>query len=254
MSISTDVATYQVSVNVYTMIIDNKAELDQWQEVAADNSVKAGLCVEEQKKAVLSGYFILGDNIEYSDTWTPILAYGNPGIWSTVSNANYIATLREQYKDDATALEKIIEEDWGTGNKSGFRGTFDGDGYYINGLWIEGTYSGFVITGGYGTIKNVAFTNACVSATSAVVANRGHITVENVYVWHKVYGKIEASLNIYSVEQVKEFIEGVRSGKSTELMNITGGYHYHTVRADSEDILDAVETVLMREGFLVDGE
>lgn len=79
-------------------------------------------------------------------------------------------------------------------------------------------------------------------------------TVENVYVWHKVYGKIEASLNIYSTAQINEFIEGVRSGKSTELMNITGGYHYHTVRADSEEILDAVENTLRLAGYLADGE
>ena len=79
-------------------------------------------------------------------------------------------------------------------------------------------------------------------------------TVENVYVWHKVYGKIEAPLNIYSTAQINELIEGVRSGKSTELMNITGGYHYHTVRADSEEILDAVENTLRLAGYLADGE
>ncbi len=76
-------------------------------------------------------------------------------------------------------------------------------------------------------------------------------TVENVYVWHKVYGKIEAPLGIYSISQVKQFIDGVRSGKSTELMNITGGYHYHTVRADSEDILDSVEKALKEKGYIV---
>ena len=76
-------------------------------------------------------------------------------------------------------------------------------------------------------------------------------TVENVYVWHKVYGRIEAPLGIYSIPQVKQFIEGVRSGKSTELMNITGGYHYHTVRADTEDILDLIESELNERGYIV---
>lgn len=76
-------------------------------------------------------------------------------------------------------------------------------------------------------------------------------TVENVYVWHKVYGKIEAALNIFSRLHVKQFIEGVRSGKSTELMNITGGYHYHTVRAESEDVLDKIESALRQKGYIV---
>jgi len=75
-------------------------------------------------------------------------------------------------------------------------------------------------------------------------------TVVDVFVWHKVYGKVEAKLNIFSRLQVKQFIEGVRSGKSTELMNITGGYHYHTVRADSEEILDQIEAALNEQGYI----
>ena len=76
-------------------------------------------------------------------------------------------------------------------------------------------------------------------------------TVENVYVWHRVYGRIEAPLGIFSPTQIRHFIEGVGSGKSIELMNITGGYHYHTVRADSEEILDTIEAELKRNGYIV---
>ena len=76
-------------------------------------------------------------------------------------------------------------------------------------------------------------------------------TVENVYVWHKVYGRIEARLNIFSKPQIKQFIEGVRSGKSVELMNITGGYHYHTVRANDEETLDRIEAALIKNGYIV---
>ena len=75
-------------------------------------------------------------------------------------------------------------------------------------------------------------------------------TVVDVHVWHKVYGKISAPLNIFSRYQVKQFIEGVRTGKSTELMNITGGYHYHTLRADSEAVLDRVFEVLNEKGYI----
>lgn len=83
---------------------------------------------------------------------------------------------------------------------------------------------------------------------SAIVSLGG--TVVDVFVWHKVYGKIEAPLNIYSSYHVKRFIEGVRTGKSTELMAITGGYHYHTVRAENEGVLDNIEKVLNEKGFL----
>ncbi|MBO5042175.1 MAG: transcription repressor NadR [Clostridia bacterium] len=76
-------------------------------------------------------------------------------------------------------------------------------------------------------------------------------TVVDVFVWHKVYGKIEAPLNIFSRHHVKQFMEGVRTGKSTELMSITGGYHYHTVRADSEEILDKISDALDERAYIV---
>lgn len=78
-------------------------------------------------------------------------------------------------------------------------------------------------------------------------------TVVDVYVWHKVYGKMVAKLNIASRHHVSQFLEGVRTGKSSELMNITGGYHYHTVRADSEEALDRIARELVKMGLIVPG-
>ena len=75
--------------------------------------------------------------------------------------------------------------------------------------------------------------------------------VADVFVWHKVYGKMSAKLNIFSTLQIKQFIEGVRSGKSSELMNITGGYHYHTIQAESEEVLDAIEKALREKNYIV---
>ena len=79
-------------------------------------------------------------------------------------------------------------------------------------------------------------------------------TVVDVFVWHKVYGKISATLNIFSRLHVKQFLEGVRTGKSTELMNITGGYHYHTVRADSEAVLDKIGVMLTEKKYIAAGD
>ncbi len=76
-------------------------------------------------------------------------------------------------------------------------------------------------------------------------------TVVDVFVWHKVYGKVGASLNIFSQMHIRQFLEGVRTGQSTELMHITGGYHYHTVRAESEAVLDRIETALIEKGYIV---
>ncbi len=76
-------------------------------------------------------------------------------------------------------------------------------------------------------------------------------TVVDVFVWHKVYGKMTAPLNIFSNMHIKQFIEGIRSGKSTELMTVTGGYHYHTVRAESEQVLNEIERALKAQKYIV---
>ena len=76
-------------------------------------------------------------------------------------------------------------------------------------------------------------------------------TVVDVFVWHKVYGKVEANMNIFSQHSIDKFMEGIKSGKSTELMNITGGYHYHTVSADSKATLNEIEKTLAEKGYIV---
>ena len=76
-------------------------------------------------------------------------------------------------------------------------------------------------------------------------------TVANVMVNHKVYGQMEAELNINSRKKAKDFIDDIKSGKSSPLKNITSNYHYHKVVADSEETLDMIEEALQEKGFLV---
>lgn len=76
--------------------------------------------------------------------------------------------------------------------------------------------------------------------------------VENVMVNHRVYGHIEAELNINSRRKVAEFLEDIHSGKSSPLKNITSNYHYHKVTADSENTLDMIEDILREKQFLIE--
>ena len=64
-------------------------------------------------------------------------------------------------------------------------------------------------------------------------------------------GHMEAPLDVASRRNVKEFMEGIHSGKSSPLKNITSNYHYHTVEADSEETLDLIEQVLKEKDYLV---
>ena len=74
--------------------------------------------------------------------------------------------------------------------------------------------------------------------------------VEDVFVFHKVYGVIKASMNIKSRRDVKNYMEGISTGKSTNLKNLTSDYHYHTITADDEQTLDMIQEELRQRGFL----
>lgn len=76
--------------------------------------------------------------------------------------------------------------------------------------------------------------------------------VQNVMINHRVYGHMEAQLNIGSRKRVNDFMEDIRSGKSSPLKNITSNYHYHTIEADSEETLDLIEEALRKKHFLVE--
>ncbi len=75
-------------------------------------------------------------------------------------------------------------------------------------------------------------------------------TVLDVTVNHRVYGKMTAPLNIRTRRDVKEFISNIKSGKSIPLLNITSGYHFHRISADSAEILDEIEACLAEKNFL----
>jgi len=76
--------------------------------------------------------------------------------------------------------------------------------------------------------------------------------IVNTMINHKVYGHLEAPLNIKSRRNVADFMKDIRSGKSSPLKNVTSGYHYHTITADSEETLELIEKMLREKQILVE--
>lgn len=83
----------------------------------------------------------------------------------------------------------------------------------------------------------------------SIMVDQGGI-VKDVFVSHKVYGVLRADMDIKSRLDIETFTEKIAAGKSTLLMNVTSGYHYHTVLADSVEILDIIQDKLNNRGFL----
>ncbi len=151
MKVNTNKASYMITANLYTMIINTKEELDLWHSHAYDNND--------------DGYYALGNNINYNGVYEGSRDWENDG-----------------YR-------------WASTDLVGFRGTFDGCGYIIDGLKLDRTdsnggsasYRGFVtLLAEGGVIKNVAFTNASNSAYGGYVCTWGCGTIENVYVHYAV--------------------------------------------------------------------
>ncbi len=76
--------------------------------------------------------------------------------------------------------------------------------------------------------------------------------VEDIFVNHRLYGRISARLGLYSRTHVEELYRSLKSGASKPLMIVTDGYHYHTVTADGEAALDNIEKKLRERGFLIE--
>lgn len=84
----------------------------------------------------------------------------------------------------------------------------------------------------------------------AVIEAGGHI--EDIFVNHRVYGRITERLELYNRIHVEELYRSLVSGASKPLMSVTDGYHYHTVSADNEEILDEIQKLLKNKGFLIE--
>lgn len=76
--------------------------------------------------------------------------------------------------------------------------------------------------------------------------------VEDVFVNHRVYGKISSPLGLASRRDVARFTEELATGRSAPLMEVTSGYHFHHVSAESEEVLDEVACELALHGFLAE--
>lgn len=76
--------------------------------------------------------------------------------------------------------------------------------------------------------------------------------VEDISVNHRTYGRIAAPLGIGSRRDIDRFLSEIASGASSLLMTVTDGYHFHRVSADSESVLDDIESALRARGYIVE--
>lgn len=122
-----------------------------------------------------------------------------------------------------------------------------------NGMEILSTNRGYVAQNKSGAmfqrVFKVIHTEAEAEKELNLVVDLGGI-VKDVFIYHKAYGVVRADMNIKSRRDVKSYMEKIKTGKSSLLMNVTAGYHYHTILAEDEETLDLVFKALQDNGFL----
>ncbi|WP_227764034.1 transcription repressor NadR [Zhaonella formicivorans] len=77
-------------------------------------------------------------------------------------------------------------------------------------------------------------------------------TVVDVIVEHPLYGDLRGSLNLKSRYDVQLFRERLAESRAQPLSILTGGVHLHTVEADNDQIMAAIEQKLKEVGVLLE--
>ena len=124
----------------------------------------------------------------------------------------------------------------------------------MQGHQIMSTSRGYVVEDGQHEairLVKVCHTDEQVEEELNLIVDFGG-TVLDVMVNHKVYGKVTAPLHIRSRRDVIKYVEDIKSGKSSPLLNVTSGYHFHNIKAENEDVLDEIENELAKKDFLAD--
>lgn len=99
-------------------------------------------------------------------------------------------------------------------------------------------------------VLKVCHTNEQVADELQIIVDHGGVAID-VFVNHKIYGKLHAPLNIKSRRDIQNFVKDMQNGRSTPLLNVTNGYHFHTISAESQEILDEIEQALDAKGYLM---
>ncbi len=75
--------------------------------------------------------------------------------------------------------------------------------------------------------------------------------VLNVMVDHELYGRVTVPLIINNRREVIDFVNKVNQTKAVPLKRLCDGEHYHTIEADSKEVLDLIENELNKKGYLI---
>lgn len=75
--------------------------------------------------------------------------------------------------------------------------------------------------------------------------------IDDVIVEHPVYGELKAMLMIKTLNDIENFITNFNNNEVKPLSALTSGIHLHTVSAESEEILNLIESELKLKNIII---
>lgn len=82
-----------------------------------------------------------------------------------------------------------------------------------------------------------------------MILDEGGVILD-VVVEHQLYGELRAPLMIRTRRDLNLFLQKMAETGAKPLSDLTDGIHFHTVEADSLEILDRIEEALVSSGIL----
>ncbi len=73
----------------------------------------------------------------------------------------------------------------------------------------------------------------------------------DVIIEHPIYGEFRGRLMLYSPSDVRAYMQLMEQNDAEPLSALTEGVHLHTIEADSEQVLDRIEDMLTKKGYLL---
>lgn len=118
---------------------------------------------------------------------------------------------------------------------------------------IRAEHRGYVLDKSSGEIhKRIACRHskeAVADEFYAVVDNGGKVI--DVQIEHAIYGTISTNLSIASRYDADEFIRQANKTGASQLADLTGGVHFHTISVKDEDTFNRITNKLAELGILV---
>ncbi|AQQ52906.1 transcription repressor NadR [Planococcus lenghuensis] len=92
------------------------------------------------------------------------------------------------------------------------------------------------------------------TASELKIITAAGATVKDVTIEHPVYGELTANVFVSTEQEAEAFIEKIRKANAGYLLELTEGFHLHTLTAPNEAAIERAIVAMREHGFLIEDQ